>query len=172
MPFCIEEAQPVVRGLFIGCQTGRRRVAGPEDVRRECFCNVGWGCARHIGVNPEELGRCLCPHHIQDLRTPIAALRHEPRIAQAPDQCDPGTRDVVPTGSRQSPREPVAGHRRNHHTERVLRVTAMCRRIAERADNIQHLDDRTRRADQRQRLLVRRAHMDEVDVEAVDLVMN
>jgi hypothetical protein len=67
---------------------------------------------------------------------------------------------------------PVAGHRRNHHVERVLRVAAVCRRVAERADDVQHLDDRARPAvgdHERQRVLVRRLDVDEVDVEAVDL---
>ena len=48
----------------------------------------------------------------------------------------------------------------------------MCRRVGERADDVQHLDDRARpavRDDERHCVLVRRLDVDEVDVETVDL---
>ncbi len=70
------------------------------------------------------------------------------------------------------PEYAVAGHRRHDHVERVRRVAAVDRRVAEGADHVQHLDDRAGpavRDDQRQRVLVRRPDVDEVDVEAVDL---
>jgi hypothetical protein len=70
-------------------QAGRRRVAGPEDVRRERLRNVSWDGARHVGVNAEQLRRALCTHHICDLRTPIAALLDESCISQAPHQGEP-----------------------------------------------------------------------------------
>ena len=87
---------------------------------------------------------------------------------------EPGVRDVdrTPTGAGRLAREAVAGHRRNDHVERVLGVAAVCGRVGERADHVQHLDDRPRpavRDDHRQRVLVRRANVDEVDVEPVDL---
>ncbi len=69
-------------------------------------------------------------------------------------------------------REPVAGHRRHDDVERVRRIAAVGGRVGERPDHVEHLDDRAGpavRDDQRQRVLVRRAHVDEVDVEAVDL---
>ena len=56
--------------------------------------------------------------------------------------------------------------------EGVRCAAAMCRRIGERLDDLQLLDDRTRpavRDDQRQRIFVLRADVDEVDVQAVDL---
>jgi hypothetical protein len=55
--------------------------------------------------------------------------------------------------------------------ERVLWSAAVRRRVGERADDVQHLDDRARpavRDDERQRVLVRRLDVDEVDVKAVD----
>ena len=69
-------------------------------------------------------------------------------------------------------RVPVAGHRRDDDVERVLGIAAVGRRVGQRADDVEHLDDRARpavRDDQRQRVRVRRPDMDEVDVEAVDL---
>src|ERR1700674_5611848 len=48
----------------------------------------------------------------------------------------------------------------------------MYRRVGQRAYDVQHLDDRARPAvcdDERQRVLMRRLDLDEVDVEAVDL---
>jgi hypothetical protein len=102
------------------------------------------------------------------------ALRHKSRIAETPHQLHPGTCHAggVPTGLLRLGGEPVAGHRRDHHIERVRGVAAMRRRVGERAGDVQHLDDRARpavRDDQRQRVLVRRPDVDEVDVQAVDL---
>ena len=71
-----------------------------------------------------------------------------------------------------SPGEAVAGYRRQDEVERVLGVAAVRGRVGQRADGLEQLDDRAGPAvghDQRQRVLVRRAHVDEVDVHAVDL---
>ena len=71
--------------------------------------------------------------------------------------------------------EPIAGDRRDHDVERVLCAAAVGRRVGERADDVQQLDDRAGPAvdeDQRQRVLVRRADVDEVDVEASISVTN
>ena len=68
--------------------------------------------------------------------------------------------------------EAVAGHRRHDQVERVLGVAAVRGRVGERADCLEQLDDRARPPvghDQRQGVLVRRPHVDEVDVHAVDL---
>jgi hypothetical protein len=56
--------------------------------------------------------------------------------------------------------------------ERLLGASAVRGRVGERADDIEQLDDRTgpaMRHDQRQRVIVLGAHVDEVDVESVDL---
>jgi hypothetical protein len=56
--------------------------------------------------------------------------------------------------------------------ERVLLAAAVGARVGERADHVQHLDDRARpavRDHERQRVIVLRAHVDEVDIETVDL---
>ena len=66
----------------------------------------------------------------------------------------------------------VARQRRNHDVERVRRAAAVRRRIGQRIDDLQLLDDRAGpavRDDDRQRVRLLRAHVDEVDVDAVDL---
>ena len=68
--------------------------------------------------------------------------------------------------------EAVAGDGRQHEVERVLGAAAVRGRIGEGADGLEQFDDRARpavRHDQRQRVLVRRLHVDEVDVQPVDL---
>src|SRR3954466_153647 len=56
--------------------------------------------------------------------------------------------------------------------ERIRCARAMRGRVGERIDDLQLLDDRTRpsvRDDERQRILMLRANVNEMDVEAVDL---
>ena len=68
--------------------------------------------------------------------------------------------------------EAVAGDGRQHEVERVLGASAVRGRVGEWADGLEQLDDRARpavRHDQRQRVLVGRLHVDEVDVQPVDL---
>jgi aminoglycoside phosphotransferase (APT) family kinase protein len=101
---------------------------------------------------------------------PSAALRHESRVPEALHEFDKGLRNVhgIPARAGRLAREPVARHRRDHDVERVRRARAVRRRIGERADDLQLLDDRARPSvtdDDRQRVLVLRANVDEVDVE-------
>jgi hypothetical protein len=68
--------------------------------------------------------------------------------------------------------EAVAGQRRQHQVEGVLGTSAVRGRVGERADDLEQFDDRAGpavRDDQRQRVLVRRLDVDEVDVHPVDL---
>ena len=104
-------------------------------------------------------------HHSADVAGSVAEEVHQLR---------PGLRDAarVPADRRRLIGEAVAGKGRQHEVERVLGGATMRRRVRERADDLEQLDDRARpavRDDQRQRVLVRRLHMDEVDTEAVDL---
>ena len=74
--------------------------------------------------------------------------------------------------SRRLAGEAVAGHRRDHEVEGVFRASAVRRGIGERADGLEQLDHRAGpavRDDQRQGVRMPRAHVDEVNVEAVDL---
>ena len=125
-------------------------------------------------MNAEQFRGCVRAHLFGDDRAPIAALRHELRVAEALHQHDPRACDVlrIPADGARLAREAVAGHRRNHHMERVRGAAAVCGGIRERFDDLHLLDDRSGpavRDDDRQRVLVFRANMDEVNVEPVDL---
>ena len=68
--------------------------------------------------------------------------------------------------------EPVAGQGRDHEVEGVGCAGTVCRGPGERVDDLQLLDRRARPTvgdDQRQRVFVLGAHVDEVDVDPVDL---
>ena len=69
-------------------------------------------------------------------------------------------------------RESVPRKRRDHDFERVGRGPAVCSGVGQRTDHLQLLDDRTGPAvgdDDRQGVRVLRLHVDEVDVEPVDV---
>ena len=68
--------------------------------------------------------------------------------------------------------ETVARHRGDHHVESIRCAAAVGSRIGERLDDLELLDDRTGppvRNDERQRILMLRADVDEVNVQPVDL---
>src|SRR3712207_135567 len=68
--------------------------------------------------------------------------------------------------------EAVAGQGRQHEVEGVLGTSAVRGRVGERADGLEQLDDRAGPAvghDQRQRILMPRPDVDEVDLDPVDL---
>ena len=121
----------------------------------------------------QALGR-LAAHRVGDARAHVAALGHVARVAETAHELGPG-----PRGSAQVPAdlgrlggEAVPGQGREHEVEGVLGAAAVRRRIRERADGVEHLDHGAGPAvghDQRQGVLVLRAHVDEVDVHAVDL---
>ena len=120
-------------------------------------------------MNAEQPFWCLATHRVGDAGTLIAALGDVAGVSEAAHQLGPGPRDAtsVPADLRRLVREAVAGQGRNHQIESVLCAAAVGGRVGERADDVQHLDDRARpavRYDQRQRVLVRRANVDEVDV--------
>ena len=113
-------------------------------------------------------------HRVGDLGADVAALRDVPGVAEAVHQLGPGLSDAdgAPAELGRLVGEAVAGDGRQHEVERVLGASAVCGGVGEWADGLEQLDDRARpavRHDQRQRVLVRRLHMDEVDVEPVDL---
>ena len=113
-------------------------------------------------------------HVVDDERAVVAACRHEPLVAEALHERDIGTphADRVPARLGRLAREPVARHVRDHHVEGVRRAAAMRRRVGEQVDDLHLLDERARPSvadDERQRILVLRANVDEVDVQPVDL---
>ena len=95
-------------------------------------------------------------------------------VSKALHQHDPGTGDAggIPAGRGRLARKPVARHRRNHEMERVRCARAMCRGIGEGIDDLQLLDDRAGppvRDDERQRVLVLRTNVNEMNVQPIDL---
>ena len=148
-----------------------RRGAGDEaDLLR----HLGWDDAGHVGVDAEQSRWLLDGHHVGDDGAPVAALRDVVGVAKAFHQLDPGRRDAVggPAGVARLARVPVVRYRRDHHVEGVVGAAAVRGGVGERVDDPQQLDDRAGpavRDDDRQRVLVIRADVDEVDVEAVDL---
>ena len=121
----------------------------------------------------QPLGR-LAAHRVGDGGAHVAALGDIAGVAEAVHQLRPGLRDAadVPAELGGLAGEAVAGQGRQHEVERVLGASAVRGRVGERADGLEQLDDRAGpavRHDQRQRVLVRRPHVDEVDVHAVDL---
>jgi hypothetical protein len=125
-------------------------------------------------VDPEQPRGRLDAHRLRDRPSPIAALRHELGVAEALHELDPGTRDArnIPPGGGRLGGEPVARQRRDHEMERVARASAVRRGVRERVDDRQLLDHRAKPSvgdDERRRVLVLRADVDEMDVEPVDL---
>jgi hypothetical protein len=81
-------------------------------------------------------------------------------------------RDPPTSRARWARRRTHSRHGGQHQVERILRLAAVSRRVRQRADGLEELHDRARppvRHDERQGVLVARLHVDEVDVEPVDL---
>ena len=172
-----EEVQLVVGPVLVVREIRRPRVSGAEDVRSQDPQIWGGTDTSHVGVDTEQLRRGEDPHLVHDERPPVTALCHELVVAETLHQLDPGeamwTRSQ-PVVARLT-REPVTRDRRNDHVKRVLGLAAECGGVSQRADEVEHLDDRARPAvgdDQRQGVLVTRRDVDEVDVQTVDSVTN
>ena len=151
----------------------RGRPAAGRRTASACRDLVGDG-GRHVGVDAEQSRRRLQRHLLGDGVAPVAALGDVARVAEPLHQHDPGAGDAdrVPAGRGRLAREAVARQRRDHQVEGVRRAPAVRGGIGQRLDDLQLLDDRARpavRDDERQRVLVLRADVDEVDVEPVDL---
>jgi hypothetical protein len=127
-----------------------------------------------VDVDAEQLRRRQHAHLLRDERPPITALRHVLRVPEALHQHAPGARDAdaVPAGGGRFAGVSVAGHRRDHQVKGIRCTPAMCGGIGQWLDQLQLLDDRAgppMRDDQWQCLLMLRTHVDEVNVEVVDL---
>ena len=116
----------------------------------------------------------LAAHRVGDGGAHVAALGDVARVAEAVHQLRPRACDAagLPAELGRLAREAVAGQGRQHQVERVLGGAAVRGRVGQRADGLQQLDDRAGpavRHDQRQRVLVPRPDVDEVDLDPVDL---
>ena len=127
-----------------------------------------------VDVDAEQPLGCLAAHRVRDGGAHVASLGHVARVAEAVHQLRPRARDaaVLPAELGRLAGEAVAGQGRQHQVEGVLGPSAVRGRVGERADDAEQLDDRARpavRHDQRQGVLVLRPHVDEVDIDAVDV---
>jgi hypothetical protein len=129
---------------------------------------------RHVHVHAHHVVGVDHPEQGGDRRAPVTALGAVAVVAQAPHELGPRLGDAAHAPARLGGllAEAVARQRRAHHVEGVGRVAPVGGRIHQRAERVEELDDRPRPAvgeDQRQRLGVRRADVEAVDAQAVDL---
>ena len=138
---------------------------------------LGWGPARMGQAWDELMHRLGYDRYVAqggDLGAYVASLGDVARVAEAVHQLRPGACDaaVLPAELGRLAREAVAGQGRQDEVERVLGGAAVGGGIGQRAYGAEQLDDRAGPAvghDQRQRVLVPRPDVDEVDVDPVDL---
>src|SRR5882672_8069257 len=119
-----------------------------------------WKQYRQIEMDRREPFHVLFGHPRRDARTPVAALREIVGVAQAPHQHRPCPRD-----SRQAPAargrlvgKAIARKRGHNDMEGVFGPTAVLRRVGQRTDDIEELEDAARPAvgeDDRARTLMR-----------------
>ena len=117
---------------------------------------------------------CLAAHRVHHVGAHVAPLGDIARVAETVHQLRPRACDAagVPAELPRFTGEAEAGQGRQHQVEGVLGAAAVRGRVGQRADGLKQLDDRAgpaMRHDQRQRVLVPRPDVDEVDVHAVDL---
>jgi hypothetical protein len=138
----------------------------PEDVRRHC--------PGHVHVDADEPFGGVRREQLRDDRAPVAALGDVPPVAEPEHELVERGRHPGrgPAGRRRLAGEAVAGHRRQDEVEGVLGAAAVGRRVGERLDHLQELDDRAGPAvghEQRDGVVVGRADVRELDVQPVDL---
>jgi hypothetical protein len=132
---------------------------------------------QQVHVNAGQPGGRLAAHGVGDGGAHVAALGDVAGVTQAAHQLRPRLRGAagVPADLGRLAGKSVAGHRRQYQVERVGRGPAVRGRVGERADGPEQLDDRPGpavRHDQRQRVLMRRPHVDEMDVHPSMAVVN
>ena len=125
-------------------------------------------------MDAEQARRLLDRHQLGDGIAPVTTLSDIFRVPEALHEHGPGLGDArrVPTRLRRLAREAVARERRDDDVEGVLGASAVCGWVGQRLDDLQLLDDRTRPTvgdDDRQCVFVLGLHVDEVDVQSVDL---
>src|SRR5262249_47001115 len=116
----------------------------------------------------------LARHGAGDRRAPVAALSDVAGVAEALHQHRPGAPNAVgiPAYAGRPTGETVARHRRDNDVKGILRAAAGRGWIRSRIDDLELLDDGARpavRNDDWQCIGVLRSHVDEMDVDAIDL---
>ena len=117
---------------------------------------------------------CLAAHRVGDAGAHVAALGHVAGVAETAHELGPGACGPaeVPADLERLAGEPIPGQRGQNEMEGILGAAAVRGRVRQRPDGVDHLDHGAGPAvghDQRQRILVRRLDVDEVDVDAIDL---
>jgi len=125
-------------------------------------------------MDAQELRRRLLRHGIDHRASPVTALGGELCVTEALHKDDPGSRDPgrIPAGRGRLGGKSVTRQRRNHEVERVGDIGAVGGGVRERIDDFQLLDHRSGPSmgdDERHRVGMLRAHMDEMNVQPVDL---
>ena len=123
---------------------------------------------------PSNPARRLARHRAGDRGAPVAALGDIAGVAEALHQLRPGAGDAlgIPARAGRLAGEAVTGHRRDHDVECILRLAPVGRRIGQRLNDLQLLDHRTGptvRDDERQGIRVTGLHVNEMNVDPVDL---
>ena len=126
-----------------------------------------------VTCTPDHPLRVVAADLGRDQRAGVVAVRAVALVAQPGHQLEPGSRDPlrVPAGAGRRAGERDAGYRRDDDVEGVRWIAAVGARVAQRPDQVEVLEDRHRpavRADQRQRVGLGRAHVEEVHRLAVD----
>ena len=125
-------------------------------------------------MDGEQSRRRLQAHLVDDERAPVATLGDVLAVAEDLHQLRPGSSHALgaPAGARRLPREPVARHGRDDQVKCVSCARTVRRGIGQSIDDLQLLNDRSWPSvidDERQRALMPRPDVDEVDVQPVDL---
>ena len=132
--------------------------------------------SRHeqVRVDADQPVGSLAAHRVGDAGADVAALSHVAGVAESAHQLGPGAcrPAEIPADLGRLAGEAVPGQGGQHEMKGILGAAAVRGRVRQGPDGVDQLDHGTGPAvghDQRQRVLVRRTHMDEVDVDAVDL---
>src|SRR5262249_45510463 len=127
-----------------------------------------------VHVNTEQPLRCLAAHSISNGGSYIAPLGDVACVAQTGHQLSPRSRyaALIPAELFRFAREAIAWQGRQHQVKCVLGGAAVSGRVSQRVNGLQQLDDRpwpAMRHDKRQRIIMPRPEMDEVNIDPVDL---
>ena len=161
--------------LVVGARALRRRVRPAAGRRSRTPVMISAGAVPGmLEWMPSSSGARLHAHRSRDRGAPVAALRDEPRVAEPLHQHHPGTRDPdrVPAGGRGLAENPCPGSE-GITTWKASEASPPCAVGSVSGSMILSCSmiepGQPCVTMMRQRVLVRRADVDEVDVEPVDL---
>ena len=129
---------------------------------------------RHVGVDAHQFRRRLHAHKLGDDGAPVTTLRDKFRVSEALHQHGPGTRNVggIPPSPDRPYRRPIIRASTIAHIERIGCISAVFGGIGQRVDRLICSVIEPGHpcvTDQRQRIFVLRADVNEVNVQPIDL---